>query len=103
MQLSNDVTVSCTSGQSRAVSNEQDSFALDPWEQGLINEVRRLFAGESQVILEQVHERVDRVVLDYVLAQTSGNISQASKRLGVSRPTLRNRSRALGLYTQPTA
>ena len=81
----------------RPVSQRGESSTQDHWEEGLIEEIRQLFGDDSETILEDIHERVDRVLFEFVLNQTEGNISEASKRLGISRPTLRNRLRQLRL------
>ncbi|MGB7344817.1 MAG: helix-turn-helix domain-containing protein [Pirellulaceae bacterium] len=49
----------------------------------------------SHTISNDIHDQVDRVLLEGVLKATSGNISEAANRLGISRPTLRNRIRNL--------
>lgn len=45
----------------------------------------------------QVIQRVERLLLARILAQTQGHQSQASELLGLNRTTLRNKLRALGL------
>lgn len=80
-----------------AISHREESSDQDRWEEGLIEEIRQLFAEESQTILEDIHERVDGVLFEFVLNRTEGNITEASKRLGISRPTLRSRLRQLRL------
>jgi nitrogen regulation protein NR(I) len=56
----------------------------------------KLRAGEGD-IYQQTYEAVDRVILDAVLRHVRGNQVQASQLLGVSRNTLRNKLRNLGM------
>lgn len=99
MQPRDDVSTCPSPESSRAGSSEQESLAIDGWQEDLIDEIRQRFANGSRTILEDVHGRVDKVLIDFVLTQTGGNISEASTRLGISRPTLRNRIRQLRLDT----
>jgi DNA-binding NtrC family response regulator len=46
----------------------------------------------------RAHEALDRVLLARMLAQVEGNLSEAARRLAISRPKLRKRLRELGLY-----
>ncbi|KAA1259200.1 Nitrogen regulation protein NR(I) [Rubripirellula obstinata] len=69
------------------------------WTGDLSLEVQRLLESGSQSISEEVHDQVDRVLLQGILKATHGNISEAATRLGISRPTLRNRIRHLGINT----
>lgn len=59
--------------------------------------VEALLASHSNSISAELHDEVDRVMVSRVLAACHGNISEASLRLGISRPTLRNRMKQLGL------
>ncbi len=45
--------------------------------------------------LQEVRERADREAITHALEVTSGNVSHAAKRLGISRPTLYDRVRSL--------
>ncbi len=67
------------------------------WTSGLVDELHRLLESGSQTISDDIHDQVDRVLLREVLKATGGNISEAASRLGISRPTLRNRVRHLRL------
>ncbi|MCA9140310.1 MAG: hypothetical protein KDB00_26245 [Planctomycetales bacterium] len=67
------------------------------WKEALEREVLRLLSEESLSVREEIHDRVDEIILRSTLQVTGGNISQASCRLGISRPTLRNRLRQLGI------
>lgn len=59
--------------------------------------VQRLAASGHEDIFREVHNVVDRIVLHEVLQRTAGNQVAASKLLGVSRTTLRNKLDALGM------
>lgn len=56
----------------------------------------RLAAGTESLYAETL-ERVERVVLTRVLEETAGNQSQAARILGITRGSLRNKIRALGI------
>ncbi len=66
-----------------------------PWKHDLATEVETLISQESQMILDVIHDLVDRIVIEHVLQATDGNLSQACQLLGISRPTLRTRIRQL--------
>ena len=74
-----------------------DGQAGPNWTSDLGSEVQRLLESGSQSISDEVHNQVDRVLLEGVLKATAGNISESATRLGISRPTLRNRIRHLGI------
>jgi len=74
-----------------------DTGSSHNWAHTLRSHVANLLEEDSQNIAENVHDAVDRVLLSEVLKQTKGNVSAASSRLGISRPTLRNRLKHLGL------
>jgi two-component system nitrogen regulation response regulator GlnG len=99
MQRSENVSHRSSSLKRSEISLEADVTTRDPWEDGLIEEIEQLLAEGSQTMVEEVHERVDRVLFELVLAETGGNISEASLRLGISRPTLRTRIKQLRLNT----
>jgi two-component system NtrC family response regulator len=45
--------------------------------------------GEQRMLtLKEIRQNADRKALEEVLAQVNGNVSQAAKILGISRPTL---------------
>jgi two-component system nitrogen regulation response regulator GlnG len=67
------------------------------WHDGLADETKRIYDADSHAISEDIHDQVDRVVISQVLKATGGNISETSSRLGISRPTLRNRIKQLRL------
>jgi len=59
--------------------------------------VDRLFQQESEDMYAQTVEYVERYLLTRVLQETGGNQSQAAKMLGITRGSLRNKIRSLGL------
>lgn len=67
------------------------------WHKGFIEEVDRLFSSGSHLIHDEVTDQVQRLVFTRVLEATGGNLSDAANRLGISRPTLRNRMKQLGV------
>jgi two-component system nitrogen regulation response regulator GlnG len=56
-----------------------------------------LVAKGGKDLYAQAMEALERVLLPRVLQQTQGNQAQASELLGISRGTLRQKLRALGL------
>ncbi len=48
----------------------------------------------------EVHAAVDRVLLPKVVREMKGNLTASASRLGMSRETLRNKLRGLGLYAE---
>jgi two-component system nitrogen regulation response regulator GlnG len=71
--------------------------AEDAWQPGLRKHVKNLLDGGVHEIAREIQDAVDRVVLTETLNATGGNISEASNRLGISRPTFRSRLKHLGL------
>lgn len=69
----------------------------ETWHSGVAKEIARLLADGSQTVSDDIHDQLDRILLRQVLEATGGNISEASTRLGISRPTLRSRIRTLRL------
>ena len=57
---------------------------------------QRLAAGSEELYAETL-ERMERFVLTRVLEETDGNQSQAARILGITRGSLRNKIRALGI------
>lgn len=78
----------------KAETVEMESETQD-WEDSLKQEVVRLLVAKSPSVREEIQDRVDEILLRSTLEFTGGNISQASDRLGISRPTLRSRIRQL--------
>jgi two-component system nitrogen regulation response regulator GlnG len=59
--------------------------------------VRERIQADSQDVYREWLALTDRHLLIHVLQHTRGNLSQAARVLGITRPTLRNRMRELGL------
>ncbi len=57
---------------------------------------RRIAAGTEELYAEAL-ERMERYVITRVLEETEGNQSQASRMLGITRGSLRNKIRSLGI------
>tara|TARA_R110002049_G_scaffold4601_5_gene32606 strand:+ start:839855 stop:841303 length:1449 start_codon:yes stop_codon:yes gene_type:complete len=72
-------------------------FVSGSLEDDLRQQIRTLVETGSHNIAAEIHDRIDRILLSEVLDSTGGNVSAASTRLGISRPTLRSRLRQLGL------
>jgi two-component system nitrogen regulation response regulator GlnG len=60
--------------------------------------LRRLQEG-STALSAEVHQNLDRLLLRLALRHTGGNQAQAARMLGISRQTLRSKTRELGLST----
>ena len=69
----------------------------EAWEARLRALVRDMIERDEPEIARAIGELVDRITLSEVLDAVGGNLSEASNRLGTSRPTLRSRLRHLGL------
>jgi DNA-binding NtrC family response regulator len=54
-------------------------------------------AGDGLSRFQTARDAYDRTLVTAALEQTGGNVSEASRLLGISRPTLRARMRAYGL------
>ena len=76
-----------------AVANTSDGA----WEEDLRGQIAQLVHEGSHNIASEIHDRVDRILFADLMNATSGNVSEASTRLGISRPTLRSRLKQLGL------
>ena len=63
----------------------------------LTAQIDRLLAQDSSNVYEETVAALERYVLPLVLHKTQGNISHSAKILGITRGSLRNKIRALGL------
>ncbi len=63
----------------------------------LTEQINRLLDQPGDNLYEEVIAALERFVLPKVLEQTRGNISQSAKRLGITRGSLRNKIRELGM------
>ncbi len=73
------------------------SAESDPQTSSLAREVRRRLAAGSNDIYVEVISQAEREVITEVLHATGGNLTQAAKRLGISRTTLRAKLASLGI------
>lgn len=71
------------------------STAPDDWQAGLQAEVQSKLAAGSYNVRDDIYDQVDAILIREVLTSTGGNISEASSRMGISRPTLRSRIKQL--------
>jgi two-component system NtrC family response regulator len=60
-------------------------------------------AAEEDLDLRSARTRAERIVVQRALAQSNGNLTIASKLLGISRPTLYSLIESLGMATAPLA
>ncbi|KAA5541777.1 sigma-54-dependent Fis family transcriptional regulator [Roseiconus nitratireducens] len=67
------------------------------WHKPLGEEIAARLNDGSHNLSDEIHAAVDLLLIQTVLKATGGNLSETSLRLGVSRPTLRNRMKQLGL------
>ena len=67
------------------------------WESALRDHVAELLSAGGHDLAAGIQDTTDRVLIVEVLKATRGNLSAASTRLGISRPTLRNRMKHLGI------
>ncbi|WP_372717577.1 sigma-54-dependent transcriptional regulator [Novipirellula sp.] len=70
---------------------------MGTWQENLRIWATTLLEDGSHNIAADIHDAVDREILPEILRATQGNVSAASSRLGMSRPTLRSRLKHLGL------
>ncbi len=75
----------------------QSTAAVNGWQTELQNQISQQLDDGALGIFQLIHDLVDRVLLATVLDATNGNLSEASNRLGISRPTLRSRIKHLNL------
>ena len=66
----------------------------------LVAEVRARLRANSDDIYAEVVGQAEREVIGEVLRATEGNLTQAAKRLGISRTTLRSKLASLGVAVQ---
>ncbi|MBI2826311.1 MAG: sigma-54-dependent Fis family transcriptional regulator [Planctomycetia bacterium] len=64
---------------------------------GLTSTIERLLDQGNENLYAEAVAALERYVLRRVLSRTQGNISQSAKMLGITRGSLRNKIRALGL------
>ena len=64
---------------------------------------RQLLQAGSNEIHRELISRAERQIFTEVLKHTEGNLSQAARRLGITRTTLRARLDALGMSLERSA
>lgn len=79
-----------------AVAPNPSSQAKD-WLESVREQIQRRLAAGSFSLNDDLHDEVDRLLITETLKATNNNLSEASTRLGISRPTLRNRIKQLQL------
>ncbi len=80
-----------------SITNHQATIAADVVGGNLTEQINRLLSDHNADVYEKSVSALERYVLPRVLAQTQGNISHSAKLLGITRGSLRNKIRALGL------
>jgi DNA-binding NtrC family response regulator len=65
--------------------------------------IRRRLQEGTNALSAEAHQHLDRLLLDLALRHTGGNQVQAARMLGISRQTLRSKSREFGLSTNSSA
>jgi two-component system nitrogen regulation response regulator GlnG len=80
---------------------DRSAAAAEPEERGLesrvVDEVEAALAAEEDEIYRKLLERVERPLLETVLARTGGNQIRAAALLGINRNTLRKKISDLGI------
>jgi len=74
----------------------EGQLVLD-WKEGLKKEVSRLYSKGRKNIYTKLIEEAERVVIEEVLKYTKGNISEASKCLGIHRNTVHKKIEELNI------
>jgi two-component system nitrogen regulation response regulator GlnG len=83
------------SGFGDSANLRNDVEISNGWETELAEETNRRLALGSFTVAEDIHSAVDRILIREVMKATGNNLSEASLRLGISRPTLRSRMKHL--------
>lgn len=86
-----------TSDRARTASTAEPNL-----DAGLVQFVRSRLVESNGNLYDEVINHVDAVVLQAVLAHTSGQIAATARLLGISRNTLRSKLRSLGLQSDRT-
>ncbi len=79
------------------MSHESSSGGMLEGSDDLTGQINRLLEQNSTTLYDDSISALERYVLPRVLANTQGNISKSAKQLGITRGSLRNKIRALGL------
>ncbi|NPA17285.1 sigma-54-dependent transcriptional regulator [Persephonella sp.] len=76
---------------------EPEKQAVLDWKDGLRKEVSKLYSRGKKNIYTRLIEEAERVVIEEVLKYTKGNISEASKYLGIHRNTVHKKVEELNI------
>ena len=88
-----------SSREDRNATGQQQSDRT--WTADLLIEINELLASEAIEIRGMLHAKVDKVLIKAAIKACHGNLTAACLRLGMSRPTLRNRIRELQINLTP--
>ncbi len=84
-------------------SSAPSSAGAEPAKDNLTLKTRERLEAGSTTVFTDVIGHAEREVLTEVLRYTNGNLSQAARRLGISRTTLRTKLSSLGISVARTA
>jgi len=85
-------------GTKALIASSTDPETTGHWD--VMKHIRERLQSGTEKVYEEVIEAVERQLFREVLQHTSGNQSQASQILGISRPTLRAKLSKLGLVIE---
>ncbi|MEQ8838798.1 MAG: sigma-54 dependent transcriptional regulator, partial [Lacipirellulaceae bacterium] len=80
-----------------AAINAETSISNSTTAEGLLTFFQKRLAAGTSDLYSEVIDRVDRELLTFLLRQTDGNQSEAARILGITRGSLRNKIRSLGI------
>jgi two-component system nitrogen regulation response regulator GlnG len=84
-----------SSQRSQEYSSGEDSGAVD-----LARFIDQRNAAESENLYQETLQMMERYLITRVLRETQGNQSKAARRLGITRGSLRNKMRDLGVQIE---
>jgi len=80
-----------------SIQIEPEKQAVLDWKEGLKKEVSKLFSRGKKNIYTRLIEEAEKVVIQEILKYTKGNISEASKYLGIHRNTVHKKVEELNI------